>query len=184
MHNLSSKGKRSASLLGLNSGLTHHFILLYILVTKSLPPMFPITSTRLGFMLGMDSLNPSSILTSLRKQNLLNLRNWIQSISRCSGQMLRETMGDEAELGDDSQADDEEVQDLLAEDTQESEDQLDDNSNSQDDDIEEGESHDYKDADDDVPTEQQQLPIFPDPFPIAQADTNFIQTFVANIFIF
>ena len=37
-------------------------------------------------------------------------------------QILRETMGDEAELGDDSQADEEEVQDLLAEDTQESED--------------------------------------------------------------
>ena len=98
-------------------------------------------------------------------------------------QMLRETMGDEAEFGDDSQADDEEVQDLLAEDTQESEDQLDDNSDSQDDDTEEEES--YGDADnDDVPTAQQQPPIFPDPFSVAQADTNFIQTFVANIFIF
>ena len=30
--------------------------------------------------------------------------------------MLRETMGDKAVLGDNSQADDEEVQDLLAED--------------------------------------------------------------------
>ena len=56
MHNPSSKGKRSASLLGLNSGLTHHFILLYILVTKSLPHMFPITSTRSDFVLEMDSL--------------------------------------------------------------------------------------------------------------------------------
>ena len=27
-------------------------------------------------------------------------------------------------------------------------------------------------------------PIIPDPFPVAHADTNFIQTFVANIFIF
>ena len=95
-------------------------------------------------------------------------------------------MGDEAELGDDSQANDEEVQDLLAEDTQESEDQSDDNSDFQDDDAEEEESDDdYEDADDDdVPTEQQQPPIFPDPFPVAQANTNFIQTFVANIFIF
>ena len=101
-------------------------------------------------------------------------------------QTLRETMGDEAELGDDSQADDEEVQDLLAEDTQESKDQLDDNSDFQDNDTEEEESDDdYEDADnDDVPTEQQQPPIFPDPFPVAQADTNFIQTFIANIFIF
>ena len=94
-------------------------------------------------------------------------------------------MGDEAELGDDSQADDEEVQDLLAEDTQESKDQSDDNSNFQNDDTEEEESNDYEDADnDDVPTEKQQPPIFPDPFPVAQADTNFIQTFIANIFIF
>ena len=101
-------------------------------------------------------------------------------------QTLRETMGDEAELGDDFQADDEEVQDLLAEVTQESEDQLDENSNSQDDDTEEEESNDdYEDADDDdVPTEQQQSSIIPDPFPVAHADTNFIQTFVANIFIF
>ena len=71
---------------------------------------------------------------------------------------------------------------------------MDDNSDSQDDDTEEEESDDdyenadnddYEDADDDdVPTEQQQPPIFPDPFPVAQADTNFIQTFIANIFIF
>ena len=67
MHSLSSKGKRIVSLLGSNSGLTPCFILLYILVINSLPLMFPITSTRLGFMLGMDSLNPSSILTSSRK---------------------------------------------------------------------------------------------------------------------
>ena len=87
-------------------------------------------------------------------------------------------MGDESELGDDSQADDKEVQDLLAKDTQESKDQLDDNSDFQDDDTEEEESND------DVPTEQQQPPIFPDPFPVAQANINFIQTFVANIFIF
>ena len=95
-------------------------------------------------------------------------------------------MGDEAELGDDSQADDEEVQDLLDEDTQESEDQSDENSDSQDDDTEEEESNDdYEDADnDDVPTEQQQPPIIPDPFPVAHTDNNFIQTFVANIFIF
>ena len=95
-------------------------------------------------------------------------------------------MGDEAELGDNSQADDEEVQDLLAEDTQESEDQSDDNSNSQDNDIGGEEfNEDYEDADDDdVPTEQQQPPIFPDPFSIAQANTNFIPTFIANIFIF
>ena len=100
--------------------------------------------------------------------------------------MLRETMGDEAELGDDSQADDEEVQDLLAEDTQESENQSDDNSDFQDDDIEKEESDDdYEDADnDDVPIGQQQPSIIPDPFPVAHADTNFIQTFVANIFIF
>ena len=57
-------------------------------------------------------------------------------------QTPRETMGDEAELEDNFQADDEEVQDLLAEDTQESEDQLDDNSYSQDDDTEEKESDD------------------------------------------
>ena len=178
MHNPSSKGKRSVSLLGSNSELTHHFISLYILVTKSLPHMFPITSTRSGLMLGMDSLNPSSILTSSRKQNLPDLRNWIPSISRCSG--------DEAELGDDSQADDEEVQDLLAKDTQESEDQSDENSDSPDNDTEEEESNDdYEDVnDDDVPTEQQQPPIIPDPFPVAHADTNFIQTFIANIFIF
>ena len=87
-------------------------------------------------------------------------------------------MGDEAELGNDSQADDEEVQDPLAEDTQESKDQLDNNSNSQDNNIEEEESND------DVHTEQQQPPIIPDPFPVAHADTNFIQTFIANIFIF
>ena len=93
-------------------------------------------------------------------------------------QILRETMGDEAELGDDSQADDEEVQDLLAEDTQEPEDQLDENSDSQDNNTGEEES------DDDVPTEQQQPPIFPDLFPVAQANTNFMQTFIANIFIF
>ena len=100
-------------------------------------------------------------------------------------QMLMETMGDEAELGDDSQSDDEEVQDLLAKDTQKSEDQLDENSDSQDDDTEEESNDDYEDVDDnDVPTEQQQPPIIPDPFPVAHADTNFIQTFVANIFIF
>ena len=92
-------------------------------------------------------------------------------------------MGDEAELGDDSQADDE-VQNLLAKDTQESEDQSDDNSDSQDDDTEDEESNnDYEDADNDVSTEQQQPPIIPDPFPVARADTNFIQTFIANIFI-
>ena len=101
-------------------------------------------------------------------------------------QMLRETMGDEAEPEDDSQADNEEVQDLLAEDTQESEDQLDDNSDFQDNNTEKEKSDDdYEDADDDdVPTEQQQPPIFSDPFPIAQANTNFIQTLIANIFIF
>ena len=95
-------------------------------------------------------------------------------------------MGDEAELGDDSQADDEEVQDLQAEHTQESEDQLDDNFDSQDNNTEEEESNDdYENADDDnVPKEQQQPPIFSDPFPVAQANTNFIQTFIANIFIF
>ena len=101
-------------------------------------------------------------------------------------QTLRDTMGDEAELGDDPQADDEEVQNLLAEDTQEFEDQSDNNSNSQDDDTEEEESNDdYENVDDDdVPTEQQQPPIIPDPFPVAHADTNFIQTFIAKIFIF
>ena len=95
-------------------------------------------------------------------------------------------MGDKAVLGDNSQADDEEVQDLLAEDIQESKDQSDDNSNSQDNDTGEEESNDdYEDADDDdVPTEQQQPPIIPDPFPVAQANTNFIQTFIANILIF
>ena len=73
-------------------------------------------------------------------------------------------MGDEAELGDDSQVDNEEVQDLLAKDTQESKDQSDDNSDSQDNDTEEEESNDnYEDADnDDVPTEQQQPSIIPD----------------------
>ena len=96
-------------------------------------------------------------------------------------------MGDEAELGDDSQADNEgEVQDLLAKDTQESKDQSDDNSNSQDDDIEEEESDvEYEDADDDdISIEQQQPPIIPDPFPVAHANINFIQTFITNIFIF
>ena len=39
-------------------------------------------------------------------------------------------------------------------------------------------------VDDDVPTEQQQPPIIPDPFPVTHANPNFIQTFVANIFIF
>ena len=101
-------------------------------------------------------------------------------------QMLRETMGDETEIEDNSQADEKEVQDLLAKDIQESKDQLDNKSDSQDDDTEEEESDDdYEDADDDdVPTEQQQPSIFPDPFPVAQANINFIQTFVANIFIF
>ena len=89
------------------------------------------------------------------------------------------------ELEDNSQADDEEVQDLLAENTQEYKDQSDNNSNSQDNDTEEEESNDdYEDADDnDVPTEQQLPSIFSDPFSVAQANTNFIQTFDTNIFI-
>ena len=79
------QGWEECVLTSSNSELIHLFILLYIHVTKSLSLMFPTTSIRLDSMLGMDSLHPSTILTSLRKQNLPDLRNWIWSVSKTSG---------------------------------------------------------------------------------------------------
>ena len=183
MHNPSSKGERSVSLLGSNSGLTHHFILLYIYTCNKIsPPYVSHNKYKIGFCARNGQLK--SILNPHFFEETKFAR--FEELDPIYFQTLRKTMGDEAELGDDSQADDEEVQDLLAEDTQESKDQSDENSDSQDDDTEEEESNDdYEDADDDdVPTEQQQPPIIPDLFPVAHADNNFIQTFVANIFIF
>ena len=183
MHNLSSKGKRSASLLDSNSGHTHHFISLYIYTCNKISsPYVSHNKYKIRFCARNEQFK--SILNPHFFEETKFAR--FEELDPIYFQTLRETMGDEAELGDDSQADDEEVQDLLAKDTQESKDQLDNNSNSQDDDTKEEESNDdYEDIDDDdVPTEQQQPPIIPDPFPVTHADINFIQTFVANIFIF